>query len=59
MFTRILCLDAEDLQILHFDPEAHEFFVDWMTHLQNRLRGGELTPATASQLGKYPKLFSL
>jgi putative DNA primase/helicase len=56
MFDRLLNLDAEDPLIFRFSPEAQEFFIDWLIHLENRLRGGELNPAMASHLGKYPKL---
>jgi putative DNA primase/helicase len=56
MFNRLLALDAEDPPIFRFSPEAQEYFVDWLTRLGKRLRGGELSPAMASHLGKYPKL---
>ena len=56
MFERLVRMDSEDPVIFRFSPAAQEFFVDWITRLENRLRSGELVPAMASHLGKYPKL---
>jgi putative DNA primase/helicase len=56
MFERLILLDAEDPPVFRFSPEAQEFFIEWLTRLENRLRSGELNPAMASHLGKYPKL---
>jgi putative DNA primase/helicase len=56
MYERLILLDPEDPVIFRFSPEAQEFFIGWLTRLEKRLRSGELNPAMASHLGKYPKL---
>ncbi len=44
------------IPFLCFDPPAHEFFAEWRSKLEQRLRSGELNPAVESHLAKYRKL---
>jgi putative DNA primase/helicase len=42
---------------LHFDSDAQEFFNDWLTRLEHRLRSGEIVcEALLSHLAKYRSL---
>ena len=39
-----------------FNPEAQQLFVEWLSDLESKLRGGELHSAVVSHLSKYRKL---
>ncbi|MGB7977595.1 MAG: DUF3987 domain-containing protein [Chlamydiales bacterium] len=41
---------------LRFAPQAQHLFDEWRTHLEQRLRNGELGPALESHLAKYRSL---
>jgi putative DNA primase/helicase len=56
LFKRITAMNVDDPLIFHFDTDAQDFFSEWYVSLQRRLRSGELHPALASHLSKYPKL---
>jgi putative DNA primase/helicase len=43
-------------KILRFAPGAQEFFADWFTKLEIKLRNGSLSPAMQGHLGKYRSL---
>lgn len=50
------CLDVAHAPTLHFDPNAQELFVAWLTELESKLRGIGLHPAFVSHLAKYRRL---
>jgi putative DNA primase/helicase len=47
--------DAEPVE-WRFSPEAQRHFKEWLTDLENEIRGDELHPALVSHLSKYRKL---
>jgi hypothetical protein len=58
--TRILQslveLDPENPLRFRFDADAQRLFIEWLTDLEEKLRGSELHPALVSHLSKYRKL---
>lgn len=56
LYSRVVNIDVEQPIKYHFEPRAQEFFIDWLTKLERRLRSGELHPALASHLSKYRSL---
>lgn len=56
LFDRITTIDMHDPLVFSFDTDAQDFFVDWYVALQTRLRSGDMHPALASHLSKFPKL---
>jgi Protein of unknown function (DUF3987) len=55
-YTRIASIPLEQELILKFAPDAQELFVDWLTHLETRLRAGELADCMVSHLSKFRSL---
>lgn len=47
--------DAEPVE-WRFSPEAQRHFKEWLTDLENEIRGDDLHPALVSHLSKYRKL---
>jgi len=45
-----------ELPFLRFTPEAQEFFTEWRTELEHRLRGNELPPMLEAHFAKYRSL---
>jgi putative DNA primase/helicase len=56
MFEQILQWDPDLPACFRFDAEAQEFFIDWLGHLEHKIRNGKLHPAVVSHLSKYRKL---
>jgi putative DNA primase/helicase len=56
MFERILKLDLDLIAHFRFNPEAQEYFIDWLGDLERKIRSEELHPAVVSHLAKYRKL---
>jgi putative DNA primase/helicase len=54
------CEVHEDLGVpfIGFADDAQEYFAEWYTTLQNRLRSGSLSNIMACQLAKYPSLMA-
>lgn len=45
-----------DVPFLHFDDEAQDLFIEWLTTHMQRLRGGDEAAWMESHLAKYPGL---
>jgi putative DNA primase/helicase len=56
VFRALVQLDAENPLRFRFDTDAQLLFVEWLTDLEAKLRGGELHPALVSHLSKYRSL---
>ena len=48
--------EGQAIPTLGFSPDALEYFVDWRTELEHRLRNGEEAPTLESHLAKYRSL---
>ena len=48
--------DDSGLPFVNFALEAQQFFDDWYSQLQTRVRSGELTDVMAAHLAKYGSL---
>lgn len=49
-------LDPENPARYSFAADAQDLFVDWLSELEDKLRGNDLHPALISHLSKYRKL---
>jgi len=56
IFGKLVKLDAENPARFRFAPDAQELFIEWLTDLEAKVRGGELHPALISHLSKYRSL---
>jgi putative DNA primase/helicase len=56
VYRRLTKLDVDFPRILHFDPEAQQLFVVWITELEAKLRNPGIHPALVSHLAKYRSL---
>ena len=56
VFRKLVALDPENPARFHFAPDAQKLFMEWLAENAAKVRGGELPPALASHLSKYPKL---
>ena len=56
IFKRLVQMDAENPKVLHFTEAAQELFIEWLTGLELRLRGGAIHPALEAHLSKYRSL---
>lgn len=45
-----------DVPGLHFSPEAQNLFYEWLTELENEIRGEDIHPAIESHLAKFRSL---
>jgi putative DNA primase/helicase len=48
--------EERNIPYLHFAPDAQDFFNEWRTTLENRLRSGDDRPLIQSHLAKYRSL---
>jgi putative DNA primase/helicase len=49
-------LHSDDPLRFRFAPDAQQLFIEWLTELESKLRGGQLHDALVSHLAKYRKL---
>ncbi|MBL8239549.1 MAG: DUF3987 domain-containing protein [Bryobacterales bacterium] len=56
IFKRLVQMDAENPKLLRFSEAAQELFIEWLTGLELRLRGGAIHPALEAHLSKYRSL---
>ena len=56
IFNRLVQMDAENPKVLRFAEAAQELFIEWLTGLELRLRGGTIHPALEAHLSKYRSL---
>jgi putative DNA primase/helicase len=56
IFKRLVRMDAENPKLLRFAEAAQELFIEWLTGLELRLRGGAIHPALEAHLSKYRSL---
>jgi putative DNA primase/helicase len=56
VFRKLLERDANNPARYRFAPDAQELFIEWLTELEAKIRGGELHPALISHLSKYRSL---
>ena len=56
VFKRLVQMDAENPKVLRFAEAAQELFIEWLTGLELRLRGGAIHPALEAHLSKYRSL---
>jgi len=56
VYRRLAHMDAAEPLRFHFDGNAQELFVAWLTDLEGRLRSADLHPALVSHLAKYRSL---
>jgi putative DNA primase/helicase len=56
IFKRLVQIDAENPKMLRFAEAAQELFIEWLTGLEARLRGGVIHPALEAHLSKYRSL---
>jgi putative DNA primase/helicase len=68
VFQRLAAIDVQQIgaqvpedggiPFLRFDPDAQQFFNDWLTSLENQLREDVETPLMQMHLAKFPSLFA-
>jgi putative DNA primase/helicase len=56
VYRRIASLDATNPLRLQFDDEAQALFEQWLTDLEQRIRGEEIAPVMQAHLSKYRSL---
>lgn len=56
VFRKLLELDPDNPLRLRFAPDSQELYIEWLTELERKIRGGELHPALVSHLSKYRSL---
>ncbi len=56
IFRRIAAIDATRPLLLRFDAAAQLLFEVWLTELERRIRGEDMTPALQGHLSKYRSL---
>jgi putative DNA primase/helicase len=56
IYKRVAAMDTDDPPTLKFTSEAQELFVVWLTELETRLLGDELSPIMQVHLAKYRSL---
>jgi putative DNA primase/helicase len=56
VYGRIVAMKAEDPLRLQFDDEAQALFEQWLTDLEQRIRGEEVAPVMQAHLSKYRSL---
>jgi putative DNA primase/helicase len=56
VFRALAQLDSDTPLVFCFDPEAQQLFIEWLTELESKLRGGQLPDALVSHLSKYRSL---
>ena len=56
VYRRMAALDAGNPLRLQFDDEAQTLFEQWLTDLEQRIRGEEVAPAMQAHLAKYRSL---
>jgi putative DNA primase/helicase len=57
MYTRVFRIDPENPVVYRFRPGAtQQYFVVWLTRLEDRIRSGSLHPSLVSHIAKYRKL---
>lgn len=56
VYRRISLLDAANPLRLQFDDEAQTLFEQWLTDLEQRIRGEEVAPVMQAHLAKYRSL---
>jgi len=56
VYRRIASLDATNPLRLQFDDEAQALFEQWLTDLEQRIRGEEVAPVMQAHLAKYRSL---
>jgi hypothetical protein len=47
---------GQEVPGLHFSPEAQSLFYEWLTELENEIRGEDIHPVMESHLAKYRSL---
>ena len=56
IYERITALDEQNPLLLKFDDAAQALFAEWLTELDRRILGQDLSPAMQAHLAKYRKL---
>ena len=56
VYRRTAALEAADPLRLQFDDEAQALFEQWLTYLEQRIRGEEVAPVMQAHLAKYRSL---
>lgn len=56
IFRVLVGLDSSTATRYRFDVEAQALFIEWLTELEEKIRGGELHHALISHLSKYRSL---
>jgi putative DNA primase/helicase len=56
VIRKLVELDAENPARFRFAPDAQEFFIEWLTKLEAKIRGDGLHSALISHLSKYRSL---
>jgi hypothetical protein len=56
IYQRLAGMDAASPLRLKFAEDAQKLFVDFLTELENRIRGNDLSPAMKAHLSKYRSL---
>jgi putative DNA primase/helicase len=56
VYRRMAALEAADSIRLQFDDEAQALFEQWLTDLEQRIRGEEIAPVMQAHLSKYRSL---
>ena len=56
VYRRMAALEAADPLRLQFDDEAQALFEQWLTDLEQRIRGEEVAPVMQAHLSKYRSL---
>jgi putative DNA primase/helicase len=56
VFRKLVGLGCDNPLRFRFSPDAQQLFIEWLSDLETKLRGGELHPALVSHLSKYRKL---
>lgn len=56
VFRTLVELDCENPLRFRFEPLAQELFIEWLSELEQKVRGNERHPALISHLSKYRSL---
>ncbi len=56
VFDAVNSINPSEQVKVRFDDDAQNIFIQWITELEGKLRGGELHPAIESHLAKYRSL---
>jgi putative DNA primase/helicase len=56
VYRNLVQLDEANPPLLRFAPDAQLLFVEWLSELEEQIRGDELHPAVSSHFSKYRSL---